>query len=232
MMLLLLVLAFQDPPAVDPAKVDAAVRRGVDWLQTNGTIASAPGDQLKPGPDPLGVKNGVACRELVLFAMWQAGVRESDRFFAAAFRTMLEEPPAFTYRTALQAMLLEAMDPAKYRDRILECAQVLVDNQCANGQWSYGTMTAPEVASPAAKKPAATKGAKPSVVKRRDGPKTGDNSNSQVAALGLRACRDAGIELPRAVLERADAHWRTFRVGKAWNYGTGDPSTSAGSRGR
>jgi len=40
------------------------------------------------------------------------------------------------------------------------------------------------------------------VTKKRDGNST-DNSNSQYAALGLRACHDAGIDLPREVVEKA-----------------------------
>jgi hypothetical protein len=45
------------------------------------------------------------------------------------------------------------------------------------------------------------------VKKNRDGPATGDNSNSQYAALGIRACHDAGIVFPREVIDRARTHW-------------------------
>jgi len=46
------------------------------------------------------------------------------------------------------------------------------------------------------------------VKKQKDGPETGDNSNSQYALLGLRACHDAGITLPKEVLGRARNWWR------------------------
>jgi hypothetical protein len=46
------------------------------------------------------------------------------------------------------------------------------------------------------------------VKKQKDGPETGDNSNSQYALLGLRACHDAGITLPKEVAARARAWWR------------------------
>src|SRR5206468_974129 len=57
--------------------------------------------------------------------------------------------------------------------------------------------------------------AKPAVQRRitirpqRTGPADGDNSNSQYAALGLRACHDAGILLPESTLTRGERWWRT-----------------------
>jgi hypothetical protein len=124
------------------------------------------------------------------------------------------------------------------RGAIHRCAQFLVDNQCANGQWTYGTPTQypdypkdlptgelqrPDVAS--GKKPA--KGAattsdllrpKPKVLRKlavkkmREGPASGDNSNSQYAALGLRACHDAGIVIPVEVVAKAKEWWVSCQV--------------------
>jgi hypothetical protein len=45
------------------------------------------------------------------------------------------------------------------------------------------------------------------VRKRKPGPPNGDNSNSQYAALGLRACLDANIDVDPAVLLRARQWW-------------------------
>ena len=45
------------------------------------------------------------------------------------------------------------------------------------------------------------------VVKRRDGPDGGDNSNAQYAALGLRACHDSGIVIPKDVVRLARQWW-------------------------
>jgi hypothetical protein len=45
------------------------------------------------------------------------------------------------------------------------------------------------------------------VEKKRDG-QPNDQSNSQYAALGLRACHDAGIDLPGAVIDKAIAWWK------------------------
>jgi hypothetical protein len=46
-----------------------------------------------------------------------------------------------------------------------------------------------------------------SVRKNRDGGPKGDNSNSQYAALGVRACSDAGIVFPKEMLELARKYW-------------------------
>jgi hypothetical protein len=127
-------------------------------------------------------------------------------------------------------MILEELGRVKHQSRIWQCAQFLLDNQCKNGQWSYGTpslftedvpTTAPvrkEVISGNPKEPDTTlpPGArvnppvknKLKVTRRRDGPDEGDNSNSQYAALGLRACHDAGILLPQEAINLASKWWR------------------------
>ena len=60
------------------------------------------------------------------------------------------------------------------------------------------------------------------ITKRRDGPRAGDHSNTQYAALGLRACHDAGIALPVAVIEKAAEQWRKSQQqgkgARGWNY--------------
>jgi hypothetical protein len=42
----------------------------------------------------------------------------------------------------------------------------------------------------------------------KEGPDAGDNSNSQYASLGLRACYDAGVTLPEGVIILAVKWWR------------------------
>jgi len=44
-------------------------------------------------------------------------------------------------------------------------------------------------------------------VKKQRAGRPSDNSNSQYAALGLRACHDAGIEFPKEIVERARKWW-------------------------
>ena len=210
------------PPPVLPlaARVDRAIGRGVGFLKSRA--AALP---VYYEGDPY------VCRteELVLWTFVHAGVPEADPDFDRLLKKMLDAPLERTYGVALQAMILEELDRAKHQRRIAQCAQFLLDNQCANGQWAYGdpsvfvdeipqlpksTATAPARPKPGAPPPPGTR-IKPEVrirIKvqaRRTGPEKGDNSNSQYAALGLRACHDAGIVLPREATERAIAWWRS-----------------------
>lgn len=226
---LILAVALQDkpalpPPPVDEGQIDAAIKKGIAYLRT----APSPGAHA-------GIKDS---DELILWTYVHAGVRESDPDFQKYFKKMLDGTLEKTYKVALQAMILEEIDRAKYQERIAQCAQFLVDNQCANGQWSYGSPTAfavevkvPEVKSVATPAPVAAPGAtrdfgpsekqKPKVLqkvpvkKQKEGPASGDNSNTQYAALGLRACHDSGIVIPETVLVLAVKWWRESQQGDA-----------------
>ncbi len=57
------------------------------------------------------------------------------------------------------------------------------------------------------------------VRKRKPGPPNGDNSNSQYAALGIRACLDANIDVDPSVLQRARQWWlKTQHSDGGWGY--------------
>ena len=215
------------PPEVDQAKVESAIQKGVAFLRT--TIPNIR-STTQAG-------RTVYRWDLVLWTFIHAGIPESDPDFQKLFKDMLERNLETTYNVSLQAMILEELDRVNHQRRIWQCAQFLVDNQCQNGQWSYGDPTAfaDDVPSTApARKSVATGGGdvkdgktiaplppgvrvKPpvknrlKVEKKRDGPSTGDNSNSQYAALGMRACHDAGILLPPAVADRAIACFRSLQ---------------------
>jgi len=200
---------------VDQTRVDDAVRKGVAFLKT----AKTPGVSFAKIDDTF---------ELVLLTFVHAGVPETDAKFQEYLKKLLEQPLDRTYCVVLQAMILEDLDRVKYQPRIAQCAQFLVDNQCANGQWSYGEPSAYVKDIPPPKDVASTssspkagvrefsapgKKEKPKVrskipvKKMKEGPATGDNSNSQYAALGLRACHDAGIVLPPDVVQHARKWW-------------------------
>jgi len=184
------------PPAPPPAPVavpapkaapfamsdDArrAVLRAVDYLHRAKLPPSS--HQAPMMPD-----------ELLLFAFVNAGVSPEDGMFQRLLGQVLTAKQQRTYCVSLQAMMLAALDPVKYQGRIADCAQFLVDNQCINGQWSYGTPTVP---------------ASGLVVKRtRDGPLSGNNSCANVAVQGLEACVRAGIRIPQETFERAIRAW-------------------------
>jgi len=183
----------QLPPPPKPKSLDEAVRDGMGFLKAKAARLAA---ESKTD-------------ELVLWTWIHAGMPENDPEFQTLLKSILDKKLVSTYHVALAAMSLEELDRVKYQKRIAQCAQFLVDNQCANGQWDYGTPTiyAEDVAMP----PPAPKGKPPRkvpVTRRREGPPSGDNSNSMYAMLGLRACHDAGILVPRATIEQAAKFWR------------------------
>src|SRR6516225_6007890 len=112
---------------VDESKVDQAIKKGIAFLR------GAPSPAAHAG-----IKDS---DELILWTFVHAGVAESDPDFQKLWKKMLDGPLEKTYKVALQAMILEELDRVKYQERIAQCAQFLVDNQCANGQWSYGNPT-------------------------------------------------------------------------------------------
>jgi hypothetical protein len=198
--------SLRPPPVIDQARVDDAIRRGITWLRNPPYPADYPW----------------SANELILWTYVHAGVPESDPDFQKRLKQMLDAPLDRTYRVALQAMILEELDRVAYQQRIWLCGQFLVDNQCLNGQWLYGTPVelpkgiptpARAPVASAAKLDADSRRIKPKVVRKmlvrksRDGPAEGDNSNSQYAALGLRACFDAGILIPEETVHRAMKWW-------------------------
>jgi len=229
---------------VDQKGIDAAIRKGTEFLKKR--VGALPRS------------NSGRSDELVLWTFVHAGLPEHDPDFRRLLDGMVRAKLEFTYNVALQAMILEETDRVRQQGRIWQCAQFLMDNQLTIGLWSYGEPTEIPDAVPTGVpvKGAATPGTaksrkdpylplerrpKPPVVrripveKRREResatPFWGDFSNSQYAALGLRACHDAGILLPKAVVERAGKAWRDAQVPQearknpggdagGWNYYT------------
>ncbi|HVE43159.1 MAG TPA: hypothetical protein VNM14_25005 [Planctomycetota bacterium] len=221
---------------VDQVRVDQAVAKGIAYLQT--TI-----DTLK-STERYGIH--LQSDELVLWTMLHAGVSDQDPDLQKLLKRMLDRKLEATYCVSLQALCLEELDRVKYQGRIARCAQFLLDNQCKNGQWGYGSPSpfVDDIPTGGGRKDVASAGGKarvdvsrtttdrqkPKVVrhipvtKRRDGPDAGDNSNSQYAALGLRACHDAGIVLPKESIALASKWWRDAQekaTPGGWGYGGG-----------
>jgi hypothetical protein len=220
-----ILVAAQDEKKPEPkalggasqARIDDAIRKGLAYVMKANSIGNR---QIPSGDD------------LVLYTLVSAGVAESDPKVRELWTKMLAAPLDRTYCAALRAMIFEEVDRVKYQPQIVRCAQFLVDNQCANGQWSYGEpippssdVATPDVASarPATRKPPVPgdPGArvKPKVLRKvgvrrtRTGPAEGDNSNSQYAALGLRACYDAGVIVPHDVLVLGQKWWKSSQHG-------------------
>ena len=198
----------QGHPGVDQKLVDEAIRKGVAYLKSVGNFSTS---------------YKVRTVELALWTLIHAGEPGSEILQKDLFDRMMQDPLERTYNVSLQAMILEKMDRVKHQVRIFHCAQFLVDNQHDYGQWGYGTPTTlidPPKGVPSKDRAVATVGGKSGKsaipllklpVKKNPAHKDtwrGDNSNSQYAALGLRACHDAGILLPDGVIQAAMKWWR------------------------
>ena len=228
------------PPSVDQQKVLAAIDKGSNYLQSfvlhYDTYPSIWLNQHVTSAD-----------ELILYTFIHVGVdRNSDAFRGLLGRVLYNSNKlTHTYRVALLAMALEALDSKRFQSKIAQCAQFLVNYQCRNGQWHYNGKMGPELVrtseTPDDKnKPSATSTRAIKVIeikkeKVKGVPKTGDNSNTQYALLGLRACREAHVFVPRATFKKA-ARWLGKCQNKdgGWGYGGrghGYGSMTAGSLG-
>jgi hypothetical protein len=216
-------LVLQEPPPVNQRAIDYAVERGGEFLiaELARPIEGKFAEKVKYGRD-----------ELILYALAHVGVSYVNRrAYATALEEISTQELRNTYQASLTALALEAIDKGKYQWRLAQCAQFLVDNQCANGQWSYGQPVKYPDTIP--KGPGKDGGigtvASIRITRNGKGPPRGDNSNSQYAALGLRACAGAGIQLPDDVFATA-AKWWEKNQGKdgGWGYADagqmGDPS--------
>lgn len=202
---------------VDQKDVDAAIDRGATWLGANGGL------------------NGGEQFELVMYTLWHSGTfPRDDKRFVEGVKTLQTKKLEKTYNVALTAMFLEAYDKVANQKRIAECAQFLVDNQCVNGQWSYGEPfpgieAPPEVASGGGGGPRAgggTQTMKRVPIKRnRRGPEKGDHSNTQYAILGLRSCAAAEVIIPKETwLEAMKILEEAQDTKGSWSYGYANPA--------
>lgn len=190
-------------PKVDQKRVDAAVEKGGDYLMSQVSGGLKIVNHSYHGP--------YGIEELVLYTVLHAGVDTQSDTFKKLVDAVLAKKFRTTYEVSLRAMALQALDPVTYRVPLATCAQFLVDSQCKNGQWGYWPdFELPPVAvtkSREEKSGSSTKARRRVTIRRtRNGSNAGDNSNSQYAALGLRACMEADVVIPR----------ETFVLGLSW----------------
>jgi hypothetical protein len=182
----------QAPGKVDQKDVDKAIDAGANWLARNygnGWAGGADGNA-----------------ELVMYTLYHSATFPRDhKLFLDGVNMLKSKKLEKTYQTALTAMFLEVYDRVANQRRIAECAQFLVDNQCENGQWSYGEPMAgieepPDVSSGGSgnRVGGGTGALKRVPIKRnRRGPPQGDHSNTQYAILGLRSCAASEVMIPK-----------------------------------
>lgn len=155
------------------AAVDAAVDRGVEFLLAQ---------QLRDGS---WTANEDAYRSgqtaLCTYALVKSGVPPDHPAVARALAFLEGHPPRETYTVACHLLALEAVGDAAHAARIEELAGALVDWQ-EKGVWGYPyKLDRSGGAGDLATRP--------------------DLSNSQFAALGLRAAAGAGVDVPARTWE-------------------------------
>jgi hypothetical protein len=211
------------PFEVDQQKVDKAIEAGIAYLKKNNAAHLAKFNHVN-----IQMQN----RELVLLTYTHSDVPEADPAFKELFDAMMADKLESTYCTALQAMILEEVQRVKYQNRIWQCGQFLVDNQSSDGFWGYGSPSiyVEDIPTTTERKDVSSGGGsssvkkfdslpppgvkvkpevknKKKVEKKRDGTPN-DNSNSQYAALGMRACHDSGIVFQESVISKAMEWWK------------------------
>jgi hypothetical protein len=222
--------------AVDQAAVDKAIEKGLQFLKGSDSPHTHVGDS----------------DELKLLTFIAGGLPESDAAVGALLKKCLDAPLEKTYRVALLAMCLEELDRARYQQKIAQCGQFLLDNIKPNGGFSYGEASsfAADVGTGQPKKDVASAGGKAKAVdpgepkvkpevknkikltKKKEGPaQRSDNSNCQYAALGMRACHDAGIVFPKSEIERCRQYWVATQHPGEKGAAKEKPSVASGSGG-
>ncbi len=209
-----LLLAALLPQTLPPKQddVDAAIKRGADFLLAK-TNEGLPEPAINGGL-------GLTYEGLVLYTLHHAGVDKQNSIYQMLVERVSRTKITRTYTAATVAMALRAHDQTKYKEKMYECGQFLVDNQCQNGQWDYGR----EYAIP--KMPASSdSGSTTSRIRIRRSVKLppsphGDNSNAQYAALGIFSCWMAGFDFDRDLLDKAVKWWEGSQASDgSWDYG-------------
>jgi hypothetical protein len=189
---------------VPRAKLDDAVGRACAFLESRRADLVLPiVSEKRNAPPP---RRTYA--ELALLALHRAGYPDSHPLKGELLGQVRGRPVESTYIAALQAMALAEIDPAAHQDRIRLCAQALCDSQCANGQWDYAVKPAlPDVSMTGR------------IRRRAEGPKSGDNSVTAYAVLGLHAAARSGVDLDPVVIARARAWWLSCQnADGGWGY--------------
>src|SRR5688572_1180561 len=112
--------------AVDQAAIDKAIDAGLKYLKGSDSPNTHVGDS----------------DELKLLTHIEGGTPEADPAVQTLLKKCMDAPMEKTYKVALLAMCLEAIDRVKYQGKIAQCGQFLLDNVKPNGGFAYGEPTA------------------------------------------------------------------------------------------
>ena len=220
--------------SIPAAEVDKAIQKGLGWLKS---LSPKPGVPTSRAEDT---------NELVLYTLSHGGLAPADPELADYLKHVVDREPDRVYNAALGAMALGKIDRAGYQWKLAQQAQFLLDNQCENGQWAYGSPVEPVRVPgdwvawkgglygakypPGIKPGAAKSGRRIGVMQRARVSKVGDNSNAQYAALGLRACAEADLILDPRCLQDAMRWWESDQnPDGSWGYSRGEDDGGRGT---
>ena len=199
-----------------PGRVLQRTGGGVKFRTSSGKVLRVSADALvsltAPGafaPEQTGIHQG-GRTALATFALLSAGVPRTNDQIKLALQYLEEVKMPGTYARALRAnvwaLLLQGNLPrrekAKYRGRLHVDAKWLLEAMDPEGWYDY---------------------------RQREGNRNddvwrppGDNSCTQFGVLGMWACANAGLELPRSYWQAVQAHWlREQHASGGWAYGRG-----------
>lgn len=203
----------------DQKAIDGAIDKGVAYLK----------DQLSQNKIA-----DVRVRAFTAYALAHCGVAPNDAVLKPVIDEILTAAPKDTYHAAIIIMALSYFDPDndKYRERIAECAQLLVGSQTPDGQWSYELGRKAERGD-SGQIYTGKKKQKGDIFIRPAFPyltstTLANNSTSQYATLGLHAAAKARVYAPKETWKLSYDYWVNSRnddggwgyVGKLGSKGT------------
>ncbi len=183
---------------------NAQLERSINTLIAELKASQNPNGHLGKGPLFLTYAYKEGYTAISALALVYAGVPSSDPVVKKALQVLLDSPPKNdVYSVSSYMMLLEEVDPIRYKNELQRTANWLVQVQADNGTWNYR------------------------------GTGQGDNSVTQFAILGLKAARDAGVNVPHKVFRNTKSHFKmTQNKQGGWGYmggnGTKASMTAAG----
>ncbi|MFH0887976.1 MAG: DUF1570 domain-containing protein [Planctomycetota bacterium] len=213
--------------SVDQKKVDEAVNKAADFLidRCSKSITDIKGS------------------EFVFYALLKSGVKIPEPLMQTFMDKILKRESRSIYEMAVLAMIFSELDNEKYIRNIIQCAEFLMANQNARGEWGYNEIRFPKFLNdnlPIPKPVSSTEGTGTKSVRSITikiparnksfgaNPPGLDISISQFAVLGLRACAESGIEIPLATWQDAEKAFTSKQgIDGGWSCCAAEPETIA-----
>ncbi len=235
-------------PRADQASVDAAAKRGAEWLlqKAQGGIPAFPYAKHA-------VHSDTTWRDFMIYAMLHGGIDPNDPVLVKLINESLADRCFHTYQAVVRLQALHQY--AKLRklsisSRYLQTGQFLVDNQAKNGIWGYSEPApylAPNIVvtpssqvstggrpgAPPASRDTGTQAKSGMTQPRQILPRRGwgnpnDLSNTQYALIGLWICMHEGLWPPADCLPLLETYLtESQKDDGGWGYKKGDKTTGS-----